>query len=94
MKKIIFKKAPFVLEKNIDNKIYLLNPQKGDLYVLNKVGKFIWRLINGKNSLEDIKNKILKKFNVKEKVLSYSLNRFLNNLERLKIIERKEQYED
>ena len=50
--------------KEIDLKSVLLNLDSGEYYSLDKVGTFIWSLVNGKREVSHIVDEITGKFNI------------------------------
>ena len=92
--KKIYKKDPETISRLIDNELVVIPlgedvdiKDLGFFYILkNKTAIFIWQLIDGKKSVGQIKEEILKKFKVKpEKAESDVLN-FLNELKHIKVI--------
>ena len=47
-----------VLREEFDDWALLFNPDTGDAYGINPTSVFIWRLLDGKQTKEDIVNKI------------------------------------
>ncbi len=50
--------ANIVLREESDQWSLLFNPDTGESYVIDPVATLIWKSLDGKNSLEDIINKI------------------------------------
>jgi SynChlorMet cassette protein ScmD len=50
-----------VLREEFDDWAVLFNPDTGDAYGLNPLGVFIWKQLNGKNSFDQILEKIKEK---------------------------------
>lgn len=68
----------------------LFNPDSGLVKVLNETGKFIWRNLDGKNSPETLVSKIMDAFDISdEKKTREDLEKFLEDLEKLKFLEEK-----
>ena len=58
----------------------------GSIYNLNEVGAFIWKHLNGKASLADIKHMILDAFEVSEREADEDLSDFVNQLKEIDAI--------
>lgn len=50
--------------KQFDDESLLINIETGFYFRLNEVGNFIWRLLDGKQSCEEIIKKIVEEFDV------------------------------
>ncbi len=55
----------------------------------NEVAVRIWKLINGKRTLSEIKEKILQEFDVQEQRLNKDLQEFISDLEKVGAIKKK-----
>jgi len=74
---------PDIVFREEGKEALLFDPDTGSIKVLNYVGKMIWKLLNGKNSNQDIVKKLNKKFeDVSEKTLSKDLDKFLKSLDK------------
>ena len=56
----------------------------------NEVAVRIWKLINGKRTLSEIKEKILQEFDVKEQQLKKDLREFIADLEKVGAVKKKQ----
>jgi methyltransferase-like protein len=54
-----------------------------ELYTLNEVGSFIWELINGENTIDDIINAIVNEYNVDKKTAQTDLTSFIQKIHTL-----------
>ena len=65
-RKVSIENYPKVRDKIIFREIgeegFIFNPDTGSMKVLNLIATFIWKLYNGKHSLEEIVKKIQKEF--------------------------------
>lgn len=89
--KKIYKKSPNFVTRVIENETILLPLYKeaveiNCLYTLNEVGGQIWKLINGKRDLEEIKKILLREYDVKESEVEKKLNGFIKDLLKIKAI--------
>ncbi len=53
-----------VLWRELDGEAVLLNPAAGCSYNLNQVGTIIWKLLDGKHSIEEIATAICQSYEV------------------------------
>jgi len=92
----VFRKNENFVFRQIDDETILV-PIKdnlgdmGSIYNLNEVGAFVWKHLNGKASLADIKHMILEAFEVSENEASADLSDFLNQLKKIDAIIPVEQ---
>ena len=56
------------------------------MYTLNETGAFIWEHINGKNSVEDIINELIREYEVDYETASNDLFSFINDMRKYLII--------
>lgn len=56
------------------------------IYSLNKVASEVWKMINSKRILSEIKKLILKKFDTTKKEVDKEMQKFLKDLRRIKAI--------
>jgi len=72
--------------REIDGEAILMSPYGDQIHALNDVGTFIWKLMNGYNSIGDITDQLCEEYEViKEQALS-DLLRFLERLLDIKAI--------
>ena len=87
----IFQKNENFVFRQIDDETILV-PIKdnlgdlGSIYNLNEVGAFVWKHLNGKASLADIKGMILDTFEVSEPEADADLSDFVNQLKEIDAI--------
>jgi len=90
----VYKKDPGTIVKLMDEELIILplgeGVSIGDLgsfYVLrNKTARYIWKLINGRNSIEDIKDAVLQDFEVAPDKAGSDICGFLRELHKIKAI--------
>jgi hypothetical protein len=58
----------------------------GCIYNLNEVGAFIWEHLDGRKSLETIKENILDEFDTSPDIAAEDLNDFLNQLKQIEAV--------
>ena len=69
-----------VLREEFDDYAVLYNPDNGEVYGLNPTGVFIWKLIDGKHTVEDIGKELNETYEkVPEESITH-LGEFINNL--------------
>jgi hypothetical protein len=71
--------------RKIQNEYFLIpirgsSKQKVLIYTLNKIGSFVWDLIDGKKTVDNILSKILERYNVTPSQARRDLNLFINHL--------------
>jgi len=87
----VFQKNENFVFRQIDDETILV-PIKdnlgdmGSIYNLNEVGAFVWKHLNGKASLADIRLMILETFEVSERVADADLSDFVNQLKEIDAI--------
>jgi len=92
----VFQKNENFVFRQIDDETILV-PIKdnlgdmGSIYNLNDVGAFVWKHLNGKASLADVKNMILETFEVSEREADADLSDFVNQLKEIDAILPVEQ---
>ena len=91
----IFKKNENFVFRKIEDETILV-PIKdnvgdmGSLYNLNEVAAFVWEQINGKKTLQDIKNKLLEKYDVPAEEAGNDLSEYIAQLKEIDAITRAE----
>ncbi|MGB5750522.1 MAG: PqqD family protein [Desulfobacterales bacterium] len=89
----IFKKNENFVFRKIEDETILV-PIKdnvgdmGSLYNLNEVAAFVWEQINGKKTLQDIKNKLLEKYDVPAEEAGNDLSEYIAHLKEIDAITR------
>lgn len=87
MEERCYQKGPSVISKTIDDEIVLvpIRENVGDLekiYNLKGVGARIWELIDGKKSVNKIKNLLIEEYDAKPQEIGSDLASFLRELEK------------
>ena len=87
----VFRKNENFVFRQIDDETILV-PIKdnlgdmGSIYNLNEVGAFIWENFDGQKTIGDIKNQIIKEFEISEKEAQQDLIEFVNQLKEIDAI--------
>jgi radical SAM superfamily enzyme YgiQ (UPF0313 family) len=71
----------------IDGNVYVLVPESGSIQVLNSVGTRIWKLVNGKMTVEEIVLKICEEFDVEREKGEKDVLKFIRELVNSKMVE-------
>ena len=83
MKKYKIKEG-FVLRQIKDNYVVVVlgkaSKEFNGMMDLNETGAFIWKLINGNNTIDDIVEKMLKEYDVSEEIVRADVEEFINKL--------------
>ena len=66
---------------------FIFNPSTGDSYTVNQIAAEILELLKESDSLEKVKEEILKNYDVNEKSLNEDLNDFASHLQQLGLTE-------
>jgi hypothetical protein len=66
---------------------FIFNPSTGDSYTVNQIAAEILEVLKESNSLEKVKEKILKDYDVDEKSLEEDLHDFSAHLQQLGLTE-------
>ena len=91
----IFQKNENFVFRKIENETILV-PIKdnvgdmGSLYNLNEVAAFVWEQLNGKKTLQDIKNRLLEKYDVSAEEAGNDLSEYITQLKEIDAITRAE----
>lgn len=78
-----------LLKKNIavSKSGFIFNPSTGDSYTVNQIASEILELLKENKSLSEVKQEILRNYEVDEKSLDEDLNDFLGHLRQLRLAE-------
>jgi len=66
-----------MITRVIDGEAVIMDPQRGKVLALNEVGSYIWELLDGAHSQEDLLDKICREFNVGREVAAADLEEFI-----------------
>lgn len=73
---------PDIVFREEGKEALLFDPNSGSIKVLNHVGKMVWKFLGGKNTKDDIKKKLERKFKDENpNRIAEDLNKFLKTLE-------------
>jgi hypothetical protein len=90
----VFKKSENIVSRVIGDEVILvpIRQNSGDLdniYTLNDVAADIWQRVNGKNTLEDIKNQIAEEYEVAEEQAEKDIIELCTQLESIQAVNRE-----
>lgn len=85
-----FKSNELCAHTSIGDKSIILNIKNGQYYELNSTSSLIWKLLNDGNTVSDIVSTISDEYGIGEKVISKSVNKFLNSCIELNFIQEEE----
>lgn len=74
------RRNPAILWRELGGEAVLLSPSAGCSYNLNQVGTFIWKLLDGKHSSEDIARAIYQIYEVEYEQACQDVERILVEL--------------
>ncbi len=66
--------------------IYKTSDEINCIYTLNKVASRVWELIDGKRTLTEIKDKLLKEFDTAPEEVDKEMEKFLKDLKEIKAV--------
>lgn len=69
-----------VLREEFDDCAILFNPDTADAVGLNPVGVAVWKQLNGKNTLDDILEKIQEEFSDAPETAPQEIKKFIDDL--------------
>ena len=72
--------------KEIDREGIILKLNDGDYFAINEVGLFIWKLLNGTKSLEQIAHRISLYYHINESMALSDLLKFIKILYKKELI--------
>ena len=85
----ILSKSEYVTCQTSDKgKGFLFDHRSGYVYLLNKTGCYIFTLSQEEVSVEEIIAKVSKRFNVDSSVISEDVQKFLSEVERMRLVVR------
>ena len=74
----------------VDGEAVVISPKEGDVRVLNIVGSVIWEMCDGKNTVTDLVDRVMQKFDVKKSVALADVEEFMQELVKEGMLELKE----
>lgn len=82
-----YQKDPLTISKIIDNEVFLVPDQDNlldleNMYVLSGIGTCIWELIDGKRSIQQIREVIAKEYAVEPRRIEEDLTMIFKQLEK------------
>ncbi len=90
-KMLVFKKNPDIVTRKIDKEtilvpIYKTSKEMNCIYTLNPAASKVWELIDGKKSLNDIKDAISGKFDSSDVEIDKEIARLIKDLKDIKAL--------
>lgn len=87
----VFKKNKDIVARVIDDETVLVPLIKTEddikaIYTLDNIANSIWELFDGKRSIKEIRQILLKKYDVEEKRLDKDIAKFVQELKEIKAI--------
>jgi hypothetical protein len=83
-----FTRGKGVAHREMESKSVLLCLESGRYYTLNSTGTFIWSLLDGKSSLDQIARRVAEKFDVSREEAAGDVRDLLEDLEAENLVER------
>jgi hypothetical protein len=87
----VLKKNPNMVTRVIDDEtillpIYKTSKEINCIYTLNKVASRVWAMIDGKRTLSEIKDKVLKEFDTTPEEVDKEMQKLLKDLKEIKAV--------
>lgn len=80
---MVYTKNQKISSRQLGNEIMLYDSENDKVHILNETGIIIWNLLDGKNSLDNIKEKLSKQFpEVKSEEILKDVNEIIEKLTR------------
>jgi hypothetical protein len=70
----------------VDEVAVVVNPESGMIYVLNEMGTYIWQLLQGTITVNDICNAVHEAFEASKEQISADVQAFLGELAKKQLI--------
>ena len=91
----IYTKSKNIVTREIEGEVILVPvvseaPEMDSIYVLNETSAFIWKLLNGENSLDNILNMMLERYEVTPEKAKKDIVEFIDTLLNFGAIEEGE----
>jgi len=86
MEKEKLRKRENLLYREIDGEGVIYDQENMKVHSLNPTATMIWRYCDGKNTIEDIKEKILEKYDVDPDTLKEDIQKAVTDLRTLKLL--------
>jgi methyltransferase-like protein len=77
-----------VIFRQEEDEAIIFNPDNSDIIVINSTGCFIWQSCDGKNTTEEIVNKMLDELDVTAERANKDLDQFLSDLEKRNFLKK------
>ena len=75
---MIPEKSPDLIWRSLDDGTVIINPEQGDVKVLNDVGARVWELVDGQRSIDQIALEITQDYEVSLDDANKDLKDYLN----------------
>jgi hypothetical protein len=75
-----FERAESIVGRMIEGNIFLLDDQGKRLHMLNRIGTFVWGLLEDGSTLQEIIRKVACKFGMTEEAADANTRQFLDEL--------------
>ena len=88
MAQCMYKQKKDVIFRKEEDEAILFDPDNSDIVVLNSTGCLVWSMCDGNTAKEAILNAMLDEFDVSTVKAQEDLDKFFNDLEKKKFIEK------
>ena len=83
---LTLRKSVDVIERDGEDELLLFNSSAGRLFEVNKTGRLIWKLLDGKYTVGEIKQRLKEEYGDSERI-DRDICNFLNKLIKLNLVE-------
>jgi hypothetical protein len=81
-----FKRAPECAHRVIEGEAFIVSSKNGGVHLLNEVGTFVWSLLDGTNTLDEIAAAVVDEFEVNLATARADIEDFVQNMWKSEII--------
>ena len=85
LKDIPIKTKGFVI-RELGDELIIISENGSEMHTVDEIGSFIWKNINGKNTIQSIVDRICNEYEVKKQIAQKDLMNFIKSLINKKLI--------
>ncbi len=82
----VMKRNPDIVYRTEDDEGLIYNPKTGEMKILNETACFMYSLLDGKKSKEDIVDKLINEYDIEKEIAIKDVENFLKDLSEKKLI--------
>jgi hypothetical protein len=81
-----FKKKQSLHAEWIDGEVFIMDTEAGKYYAMNRAASFVWMQLDNPKSLIELKNLVMRKYDVDESRCNESITELLERMCKMKMI--------